>query len=114
MPNEYIFAINMTKLQVKTQKATGLNFEQFYKLKIFLAMIFGRAIYYEHDNYYQRRNHYICSSEWHDVQNGLRSIFPGYSEEDSWIHFDEFDMNRSYALVGRLRTTEFFRPRLSA
>jgi len=98
MPQEHIFSINMTKLQVRTQIDTGLNFEQFYKLKIFLAMIFGRALYYEHDNYANRRNHYVCSSEWHDVQNGMRSIFPGYTEADSWVHFEEFDMNRSLAL----------------
>ena len=61
-------------------------------------MIYGRALYYEHDNYANRRNHYVCSSEWHDVQNGMKSIFPGYTEKDAWVHFEEFDMNRSLAL----------------
>ena len=97
-PESHIFAMNITKLQIGTQKKTGLDFEQYYKLKIFIAMVMGRALYNEHDNYYDKRNHYVCSSEWHDVQNGMRSIFPGYNEDQSWYHFEEFDLNRSYAL----------------
>jgi len=96
--NGYVFSLNMTRLQVRTQKTTGLTFNQFYKLKVFIAMSFGRALYFEHDNIYGQRSKYICSSEWYEVSASMRGIFSGYSEYDSWDHFDEFDLNTSYAL----------------
>jgi len=98
MTGDHIFAINMTRLQVKTQKETGLDFEAFYKLKIFVAMVYGRALYFQHDNYGDRRNHYICSAEWEDVASAMVSIFPGYTKEMAWEDFKDYDMNRSLAM----------------
>jgi len=48
---DVLFSINITKLNREVQKTTGLNFDQYGKLKIFLAMIWGRALFKKHDSY---------------------------------------------------------------
>ena len=48
----------ITKLNREVQKTTGLDFDQYGKLKIFLAMIWGRALFKKHDSYGGMKNNY--------------------------------------------------------
>lgn len=101
---DVLFKVNMTKLNREVQKTTGLDFDQYGKLKIFLAMVWGRAIFKKHDSYGDKRNGYVCISEWSDTQAYLRTLFSGYKRKIAMQHFGEFDYNRS----GALEETELY------
>lgn len=95
---DVLFSINITKLNREVQKTTGLNFDQYGKLKIFLAMIWGRALFKKHDSYGGMKNNYVCIGEWSDTQAYLRTLFSGYTQKIAMNHFGEFDYDRSGAL----------------